>query len=48
MIGLVVGVLMIFWPQIALFSVGFLIGTYLIILGVDSVVSACSKLGKDW
>ena len=47
-IGLVVGVLMIFWPQIALFSVGFLIGTYLIILGVDSVVSACSKLGKDW
>ena len=47
-IGLVVGVLMIFWPQIALFSVGFLIGTYLIILGVDSVVSTCSKLGKDW
>ena len=47
-IGLVVGVLMIFWPQIALFSVGFLIGTYLLILGVDSIVSACSKLGRDW
>ena len=41
-IGLVVGVLMIFWPQIALFSVGFLIGTYLIILGIDSVISAAA------
>ena len=47
-IGLVVGVLMIFWPQIALFSVGFLIGTSLIILGIESVISACSKLGRDW
>ena len=47
-IGLVVGVLMLFWPQIALFSVGFLVGTYLIILGIDSVISACSKLGKEW
>ena len=47
-IGLVVGVLMIFWPQIALFSVAFLIGAYLVILGVDSVISACSKLGRDW
>ncbi len=47
-IGLILGVLMIFWPQIALFSVGFLIGAYLVILGVDSVISACSKLGRDW
>lgn len=47
-IGLILGVLMIFWPQIALFSVGFVIGTYLMILGVDSVISACSKLGRDW
>lgn len=47
-IGLILGVLMIFWPQIALFSVAFLIGAYLIILGVDSVISACSKLGRDW
>lgn len=47
-IGLIIGVLMIFWPKIALFSVGFVVGAYLIILGIDSVVSACSKLGRDW
>lgn len=47
-IGVVLGVLMIFWPDIALFSVGFVIGCYLLLLGIDSIFAACSKIGQDW
>ena len=38
----ILGVLMIFSPSIALFSASVLIGTYLILLGVDCVIMAGS------
>lgn len=45
-IGIILGFLMIFRPMIALFSVGFLIGTYLILLGIDSIITAISRIGS--
>lgn len=45
-IGIVLGCMMIIWPSIALFSVGFLIGTYLILVGIDNIVMAVSRLGS--
>ena len=38
------GCLMIIWPWVALFSTGFIIGGYLILLGIDCVVMACSDM----
>ena len=35
---------MIIWPWVALFSTGFIIGGYLILLGIDCVVMACSDM----
>ncbi len=46
--GIILGCLMIIWPTIALFSAGFLIGVYLILLGIDSVVMACSDMDAGW
>lgn len=45
-IGLVLGCMMILWPKISLFAVGFLIGAYLILSGIDSIVMAASKIGS--
>ena len=39
-IGIILGCLMAIWPSILFFSVGFIIGTYLILLGVDNIVAA--------
>lgn len=39
-IGIILGCLMIVWPSILLFSIGFLIGAYLILLGVDNIAAA--------
>ena len=39
-IGIVLGCVMIVWPSILLFSIGFLIGTYFILLGIDNIVAA--------
>lgn len=47
-IGIILGCLMIVWPSIALFSAGFIIGFYLILLGVDSIVMACSDMDAGW
>ena len=47
-LGIILGFLMILWPNIALFSVGFLVGIYLILLGIDSVVIACSDMDAGW
>ena len=44
-IGLILGVLMIFCPTLSLISVSYIVGFYLILLGVDSVIMACSNLG---
>ncbi|MDD5804723.1 HdeD family acid-resistance protein [Blautia sp. HCP3S3_H10_1] len=46
--GIILGCLMIIWPAIALFSAGFIIGFYLILLGIDSVVIACSDMDAGW
>ena len=47
-IGIVLGCMMIIWPTLSLFSIGFLIGTYLILLGIDSIVIAVSDIGSKW
>lgn len=45
-IGIILGIMMIVWPMLSLFSAGFLIGTYLILLGVDSIMVGAGKLGS--
>ena len=46
--GIVLGCLMILRPAVALFSIGFLIGTYFILLGVDCILTAISRTGSKW
>lgn len=43
-IGLVLGIMMIFDPVISFFSIGYLIGIYLIFLGIDSIVFTLNLL----
>ena len=43
--GLVLGCVMIIGPGISLFAVGVLIGGYLILAGIDSIVMAVSNIG---
>ena len=47
-LGIILGCLMIIWPWVALFSTGFIIGGYLILLGIDCVVMACSDMDAGW
>ena len=47
-IGLVLGIMMIFDPFISFFSIVYLIGIYLIFLGVDSIVFALNLLDSRW
>ena len=47
-LGLLLGCLMLVRPAVTLFSFGWIIGIYLIVLGADSVVLGCSKLGSNW
>lgn len=47
-IGLCLGVLMLIRPVTALISLGYLIGIDLILLGIDSIVLAFSRMGRDW
>ena len=47
-IGLVLGFLMLIRPVIAVVSVGYIIGIYLILLGIDSIVRAVSDMGYRW
>lgn len=42
-IGIVLGCMMIIWPSILLFSAGVLIGIYMIIQGIDSIVTALNE-----
>lgn len=39
-IGIILGCVMIIWPSVLLFSIGFIIGAYLILLGVDNIAAA--------
>ena len=45
-LGIVLGCMMIIWPSVSLFSAGFLIGTYLILVGIDSIMMALSRIGS--
>ena len=47
-IGLCLGILMFVRPVIALISLGYLIGIELILLGIDSIILAFSKMGSEW
>ena len=47
-LGITLGCLMIIWPWVALFSTSFIIGGYLILLGIDCVVMACSDMDAGW
>ncbi len=47
-IGLILGIMMIFDPFVSFFSLGYLIGMYLIFLGVDSIVFALNLLDSRW
>ena len=45
-IGIILGIMMIVRPMLSLFSAGFLIGTYLILLGVDNIMVGAGKIGS--
>ena len=47
-VGVVLGLLMILSPWLSFLSLNFVLGSYLILLGVDCVVEACSRIGGHW
>lgn len=47
-LGLILGVMMIFHPVITFVTAGTLVGIYLIASGVETVVIALSKMGSGW
>ena len=44
-VGLALGILMLFRPAFSLAAIGFIAGFYLILLGTDSIILACSNVG---
>ena len=46
-IGLILGCLMLLNPLITLTAVRYIAGAYLILLGIDSVVMAFSRMGRN-
>ena len=47
-LGLVLGFILLLSPAAALFSLNLIIGFYLIILGLDTIILAFSHLGDRW
>ena len=47
-IGLCLGIFMLIRPVAALISLSYLIGIDLILLGIDSIILAFSRMGSDW
>ena len=45
LLGLVLGVLMLLRPVVSLLAVSYLVGLYLIVMGVESIAVALSRLG---
>lgn len=45
-IGLILGILMLLRPFLALTTIRFIAGVYLVLLGIDSIVMAFSRMGK--
>lgn len=46
--GLVLAVLMIVNPGFSVFSIGVLMGVYLLLLGIDCLITAFSDIGGGW
>ena len=47
-IGLVLGFLMLASPLVVLISLNYIVGIYLILLGIDTIVLAFSNMGRRW
>lgn len=47
-LGLILGVMMIFHPAFTFITAGTLVGIYLIAAGVETMVIALSKMGSGW
>ena len=47
-IGLVLGFLMLASPTVVLISLNYIVGIYLILLGIDTIVLAFSNMGRRW
>lgn len=47
-IGIFLGILMIMRPFYSIISAGWIIGFYLILLGINSIVIGASKMGSEW
>ena len=47
-LGIVVGVLLLLSPGVMFFSLGFLIGAYLILLGIDCIAGFCNRDKYQW
>ena len=47
-LGLVLAFMMIIRPYIAYYTAGFVIGFYLIVIGIDTIVVAVSNMGSRW
>lgn len=47
-LGLCLGILMLIRPVITLVSLSYLIGIDLVLLGIDSIILAFSRMGSDW
>ncbi|MEI3078043.1 MAG: DUF308 domain-containing protein [Oscillospiraceae bacterium] len=46
-LGIILGVLMLLTPQVTLLSMNLVIGFYLLLLGIDCIIEACTKLGAQ-
>ncbi len=46
LIGLILGFMMVLMPRFSLISVSYVAGIYLLLLGIDSVVLAFSRMGE--
>lgn len=44
-IGMILGFMMIFRPMFSLAAIGWIAGIYLVLLGIDSIIMAFSKMG---
>lgn len=45
-LGIIMGVMMIVHPMLAIISTSYIIGLYLLLLGIDGVIMACSRMGR--
>lgn len=46
-LGLVLGILLLFRPFVSMFSLGYIIGIYVLVLGIGCIVGAFSRIGAE-